>query len=65
MSGCDSPIHLGKEGGDLDRKEERGGKNGGGNACPCAVSWCEVLNGGRITLVACCISDITEPVMLH
>lgn len=35
--------------------------------CPCAASWREVLNGGlcRITLVACCIIDITGSVTLH
>lgn len=35
--------------------------------CPCAASWREVLNGGlcRVTLVACCIIDITGSVTLH
>lgn len=67
-SGSNSPVHLGKEWWDLGRGWEGKQKQGEGvSRCPCAASWCEVLNGGlcRITLVACCIIDITGSVTLH
>lgn len=50
-----------------DRRKKRQLGEGVLSRCPCAASWCEVLNGGlcRITLVACCIIDITGSVTLH
>ena len=60
---------MGKwERGELEGKERRERRKGAGEGlcpqCLCAVWWCEVLNGGlcRITLVACCISDVTGSV---
>lgn len=67
-SASDSPVHLGKEGWDLGGwKGKKKQAAGVVSRCPCAASWCEVLNGGlcRITLVASCIIDITGSVMLH
>lgn len=73
MSGSDSPSASWEHG----REETWRGRRGEGERmgagggfvphCPCVMWRCEVLNGGlcRITLVACCISDITGFVALH
>lgn len=69
VSGSDSPGASWERGMRLGEGVERGKKQGEGvvSCCPSAASWCEVLNGGicRITLVACCIIDITGSVTLH
>ena len=62
MSALTIPVHLGKLAkrvhGGKGQEEKKGGQFV--PCCVCAVWWCGVLNGGlcRITLVACCISDI-------
>lgn len=71
VSGSDSPGASWERGREETWRGRMGEENrvGGGRVphCPCVVWWCEVLNGSlcRITLVVCCISDITGSIALH